>query len=252
MTIGDVMTRDVITVGPSASIHEAAMLMAEHGVSGLPVIDDDGRLVGILSEGDLILRQRRPPAAQPWWRRFFEDGEQLAREYRKATGITVGAVMTTEVTSINPVWGLDMAATIFQNRQIRRLPVVADGQLVGIVTRADLIKALVVSIGAGRGAAQGAPRPSETGGPMNWDGLERHRVDLKLPLLVIRGSRGVLACGYVNVETFNRTGEAGAIVTGVKDFDDMLAAKVVGVSTAAAQAGITTGMTGAEVVERIR
>lgn len=87
---------------------------------------------------------------------------------------------------------------------------------------------------------------------MNWQGLERHRIDLKLPLLVIRGSRGVLACGYLNVETFNKTGEVGAIVTGVKNFDDMLTAKVVSISTAAAQAGINAGMTGAEALEQIR
>ena len=87
---------------------------------------------------------------------------------------------------------------------------------------------------------------------MNWEGLARYRIDLKLPLLVIRGSRGVLACGYLNVETFNKTGEVGAVVTGVNNFDDMLAAQVVGVSTAAAQVGITAGMTGAEVAEHIR
>jgi uncharacterized protein YunC (DUF1805 family) len=73
---------------------------------------------------------------------------------------------------------------------------------------------------------------------VNWQGLERHRIDLKLPLLVIRGSRGVLACGCLNVETLNKTGEVGAIVTGVKTFADMLTAKVVSTSTAAAQAGI--------------
>ena len=87
---------------------------------------------------------------------------------------------------------------------------------------------------------------------MNWGGLARYRIDLKLPLLVIHGSRGVLACGYLNVETFNKTGEVGTIVTGVNNFDDMLAAQVVGVSTAAAQVGIKAGMTGAEVMQYIR
>ncbi|MCX5808365.1 MAG: DUF1805 domain-containing protein [Proteobacteria bacterium] len=87
---------------------------------------------------------------------------------------------------------------------------------------------------------------------MNWNGLEKHRIDLKLPLLIIRGSHGLLACGYLNVETFNKTGEAAAIVTGVKDFDDMLTAKVVKVSNAAEQAGIEPGMTGAEVIDHIR
>jgi uncharacterized protein YunC (DUF1805 family) len=86
---------------------------------------------------------------------------------------------------------------------------------------------------------------------MNWNGLEKHRIDLKLPLLIIRGRRGLLACGYLNVDTFNKTGEAAAIVAGVKDFDDMLTARVVKVSAAAEQTGIKPGMTGAEVVARI-
>jgi CBS domain-containing protein len=141
MTIEEVMTRDVITVGPATPIHKAAQLMVEHGVSGLPVVSDDGRLVGIVSEGDLILRQQHP-RERPWWRRFFEDGEQLAREYRRAMGTTVGEVMSHPAVSISPVWGIETAATILQNRRIRRLPVVLDGRLVGIVTRADLIKAL--------------------------------------------------------------------------------------------------------------
>jgi CBS domain-containing protein len=146
MTIEDVMTRDLITVTPAMPIHQAARLMVEHGVSGLPVVDDDGRLVGIISEGDLILRQTHREQ-RPWWRSFFDHGEQLAREYQKAAGTTVGEVMTRSVVSISPVWGIETAAAIMQNRRIRRLPVVHDGRLVGIVTRADLIKALAAEVG---------------------------------------------------------------------------------------------------------
>jgi CBS domain-containing protein len=146
MTIEEIMTRDVITVSPTTPIHQAARLMVEHGVSGLPVVGDDGRLVGIISEGDLILRQTRREE-RPWWRRFFESGEQLARDYQKAVGTTVGEVMTCSVVSISPVWGIETAAAIMQSRRIRRLPVVHDGLLVGIVSRADLIKALVTEVG---------------------------------------------------------------------------------------------------------
>lgn len=144
ITIEAVMTRDVITVSPTTPIHHAARLMVERGVSGLPVVDDGGRLVGIISDGDLILRQRHREQ-RPWWRSFFEHGEQLARAYQKAVGTTVGEVMTRSVISINPAWDIEMAATILQNRRIRRLPVVRDGQLVGIVSRGDLIKALATS-----------------------------------------------------------------------------------------------------------
>jgi CBS domain-containing protein len=102
VTIEAIMTRDVITVTPAAGIHTAAQLMIDHGVSGLPVVDDEGRLVGIISEGD------------------------------------VGQVMTRSVISLSPVWGIEVAAAIMQNRRIGRLPVVRDGQLVGIVTRGPI------------------------------------------------------------------------------------------------------------------
>jgi CBS domain-containing protein len=144
MTVEDVMTRDVITVSPATPIHEAARVMVERAVSGLPVIDADGRLVGIISDGDLILRQRRRKET-PWWHSFFTNGEQIAREYQRAVGTTVGEVMTRPVITISPVWGIEVAASILDSRNIRRLPVVQDGRLVGIVSRADLIKALAAS-----------------------------------------------------------------------------------------------------------
>lgn len=144
MTVEDVMTRDVITVSPATPIHEAARVMVERAVSGLPVIDADGRLVGIISDGDLILRQRRRKET-PWWHSFFTNGEQIAREYQRAVGTTVGEVMTRPVITISPVWGIEVAASILDSRNIRRLPVVQDGRLVGIVSRADLIRALAAS-----------------------------------------------------------------------------------------------------------
>ena len=141
MTVEDVMTRDVITVSPATPIHEAASLMVEHRVSGLPVIDAEGRLVGIISDGDLIVRQRRRKKT-PWWHLFFTHGEQLVREYQRAVGTTVGEVMSQPVVTISPVWGIEVAASILDGRNIRRLPVVRDGRLVGIVSRGDVIRAL--------------------------------------------------------------------------------------------------------------
>jgi len=153
MTVEDVMTRDVITVSTATPIHEAARLMVEHGVSGLPVIDADGRLAGIISDGDLILRQRRRKET-PWWHSFFTNGEQIAREYQRAIGTTVGEVMSRPAVTISPVWGIEVAASILDSRNIRRLPVVLDGRLVGIVSRADLVRALAASSGAAT-----SPRP---------------------------------------------------------------------------------------------
>jgi len=140
MTVEQIMTREVITVNPATSIHEAARLMVEHRVSGLPVMDG-ARLVGIVSDGDLIVRQRRRTTT-PWWHWFFVDGEELVQQYRRAVGTTVGDVMSHPVITISPAWDIAMAASILDSRHIRRLPVVVDGRLVGIVSRADLIRAL--------------------------------------------------------------------------------------------------------------
>lgn len=151
MKVEEIMTRDVITVSPNASIHAAARLMVDHGVSGLPVVDDSGNVVGILSEGDLILRQK-PRERLPWWRGFFAEGERLARDYQKAVGTTVAEVMTRSVVCVNPDLPIESAALIIDQRRIRRLPVVVAGQLVGIVSRGDLIKALATAPSGARTA----------------------------------------------------------------------------------------------------
>jgi CBS domain-containing protein len=141
VTIEDVMTRGVITVRPDTPIQEAARLMFTNRVSGLPVTDASERVVGIISDGDLIVRQRRSKV-RPWWRLFFENGEQLAREHKKIVGLAVADVMTRPVLVISPVFGIEIAAAILDSRQIRRLPVVQDGRLVGIVSRGDLVRVL--------------------------------------------------------------------------------------------------------------
>ncbi len=141
MNVESIMTRDVVSVAPGASIEHAAKLMVEHGISGLPVVDEAGSLVGMLSEGDLIMRQKPRPEMR-WWQVFFADAERLAREYQKATGTTVEEVMTRALVCTRPDASLEAAAALLHEHNIRRLPVVADGRLVGIVSRADLIKAL--------------------------------------------------------------------------------------------------------------
>jgi uncharacterized protein YunC (DUF1805 family) len=85
---------------------------------------------------------------------------------------------------------------------------------------------------------------------MENQSLEKFHIALKSPLLVIKASKGVLGCGYINVETFNQTGEAGAIVTGVRTHEDMLAARVIATSQAARGLGVNVGMTGREALEK--
>jgi CBS domain-containing protein len=140
MKVLENMTRDVITVTPTTPIHDVASLMANHGVSGLPVVDDKGSVVGIVTEADLLVRQK-PRTRMSWWRLFL-DGERLAREFQRAVGTTAGEVMTREVISIGPDLPIEAAAAILHESGIRRVPVVADGVLVGILSRGDLVKAL--------------------------------------------------------------------------------------------------------------
>ena len=147
MKVDDVMTRTVFTVGPTTTIEQAAKLMVERRVSGLPVVDGAGAVVGIVSEGDLIVRQR-PAERLTWWRMFFDDGEGLARDYRKRIGTVVGDVMTQAVIAVGPEVDVSVAAQLLHTRNIRRLPVVAEGKLVGIVSRGDLVRLLA------------APRPA--------------------------------------------------------------------------------------------
>jgi CBS-domain-containing membrane protein len=78
MTIRDVMTRDVVTARPDRPVHLAARLMVDHGIRGLPVVDEHGRIVGVVIEGNHIVRQK-PREEAPWWRLFFEDPETMAR-----------------------------------------------------------------------------------------------------------------------------------------------------------------------------
>ena len=91
-----------------------------------------------------------------------------------------------------------------------------------------------------------------TGAPMDWSNLERERIELASPLLIIKGESGFLACGYINAATCNKTGEACAIVNGVNNHDDMLEATISDVSVAAVALGVRVGMSGADALEILR
>ncbi len=133
------MQRDVVIVLPSDSVEQAARLMLEHRVSGLPVADGRGNLVGIVTEADRE-RYRPQPAL------VAADlclAERLAAEFVKSTGRRVKDVMTREVLSVPDTALLAEIAELFDREKIKRAPVLRDGKLVGIVTRTDLLRALV-------------------------------------------------------------------------------------------------------------
>ncbi len=144
----DVMVRDVVTVHPDTDVAEAIKLMSEHDVSALPVVDAAGNLVGVLSEADLIHRAELGTEKQrPWWLEAVTGASTLATEFAKSHGKKVGEVMTDGVISVAEETPLSEIAAIFERKRIKRVPVVKDGKLVGIVSRSNLIQALASVVG---------------------------------------------------------------------------------------------------------
>jgi CBS domain-containing protein len=148
MRAADVMVRDVVTVHPDTDVAEAIKLLAEHDVSALPVLDDAGNLVGMLSEADLIHRvEIGTEKRRPWWQEAVTGASTLAAEFAKSHGKKVGEVMATGVISVSEETLLSEIAALLERKRIKRVPVVRDGRLVGIVSRANLIQALASVVG---------------------------------------------------------------------------------------------------------
>jgi CBS domain-containing protein len=148
LTAAEVMTSDVITVGPDHPVRDVAELLYTRRISGVPVVDANGGVIGVVSEGDLIYHtalagERR----QTWWLGLFADENASARDYIKTHGRTARDVMSAKVVTVEDKATLADIAETMQRHGIKRIPVVRGGKLVGIVTRGDLLKGLV-SLGA--------------------------------------------------------------------------------------------------------
>lgn len=155
MFAADVMTHDVITVHPDATVKEIAELLLAKGISGVPVVDAAGALVGIVSEGDLMHRvENDTERRRSWWLELFADRERMAQDFIKSHARKAGDVMTRQVVIVKPDTPLGQVSTLLEKHRIKRVPVVDGGKIIGIVSRANLLKALVrVGEGATGGAA---------------------------------------------------------------------------------------------------
>jgi CBS domain-containing protein len=143
MKAQDIMSREVISVAPDTPVREIAALMTEKRISGVPVVSADGKLAGIISESDLLRRaEMGTEPRRKWWLKFFSDPDQMAREYTKIHGLKARDIMTREVVTVAADADLKKIADTFVERRIKRVPVVSDGKLAGIISRADVVKAL--------------------------------------------------------------------------------------------------------------
>jgi CBS domain-containing protein len=146
MNAGDVMTKNVVTVGPETPTRTVAKLLLGKGFSAVPVIADNGAVIGMVSESDLIASEIGALAPRRgWWLELLAEGEDLATEfvdYLKAVDRPAREVMTAPVVTVAEDTPVEAIAQTLQAHNIKRVPVLHEGRVVGIVSRADLVRAL--------------------------------------------------------------------------------------------------------------
>jgi len=139
----DVMVRDVVTVKPDTPVADVVDLLIEHDISALPVVDDEGNVIGIISESDLMRREELGTEKhRPRWIEAMTPASTLAREFAKSHGRRVGEIMSREVVSATEDMSLAEIAALLEKHRIKRVPILRDRKLVGIVSRSNLIQAL--------------------------------------------------------------------------------------------------------------
>ncbi len=153
MNASDVMTPNVIVASPDTSVTTLARLLLDNKISAVPIVDDDGRVVGIVSESDLLGRPSSR-SLRGWWLRLFDEETLCLEELATAKQLKARDVMTRQVVSVSDQMPLELIASLLHRLSLKRVPVVRDGKLVGIVSRADLLDALV------RGGQQSASEAS--------------------------------------------------------------------------------------------
>lgn len=155
ITAKDIMTSDVITVTPDLAVEKLAALLWKNNISGAPVVDAHGKVVGVVTESDLIDQNKKIHI--PTMISFLdsvimlESSEKIEKEIGKITGTTVQDICCREVVTVNEDTGIDEIATIMSEKHVHTLPVVRGGELVGVVGKNDIIKTLAQKIEEGEG-----------------------------------------------------------------------------------------------------
>ncbi len=149
LRVRDIMQTDVVTTGPDTTVEELADLLAEHKVSGVPVVDGANRVIGVVSEADVIMQDADlhfPHYVQLLESIIYlESIRKFEQRYRKAFGTKVADIMSREVVAISPEASVREAATLMADRGVNRLPVTEQRRVVGIVTRGDIVRAIAES-----------------------------------------------------------------------------------------------------------
>jgi CBS domain-containing protein len=162
MQADEIMTRNPVTVSADAPVPEIARVLLDHAISGVPVVDNRGALVGVVSEGDLVGRSEADRGARrDWWLRLLAEGETLDPNILaglKTRRLTARDVMSAPVVSVAETTEAGEIARLLEAHRIKRVPVLREGRVVGIVSRADLLRAFTAEHAARAGAAHGGRR----------------------------------------------------------------------------------------------
>lgn len=148
LTAKDIMTRQVITVTPELSVRELATLLLTHKIGGAPVVDGEGKLLGVVTESDLIDQGKNVhiPTVVSILDSFLvlENPNRMDQEFKKMLGRTVGDICAKELVTVNEETLLSDIATIMSEKRVHTLPVVAAGELVGVIGKTDLIRSITL------------------------------------------------------------------------------------------------------------
>jgi len=218
MNAADIMTTRVITVLPDTSVREVARILHANRISAVPVADAEGRILGMLSEGDLVRRARSgPDGGGSWWLTLLANRKALPGGAAAPGRLTAGDVMTREVVRVREDTPLEEVATLLERHHIKRVPVERDGRLAGIVSRANLIHGLA----ARRGGA--APATGDAGiRAAILDALAQAAVSTHLLNVVVSDATAYLWGAVESASEHQAVRAAAETVPGVKRVSDHL------------------------------
>jgi CBS domain-containing protein len=222
MQASDIMSRTVVTVRENATIVEAIGLMLDHHVSGLPVLDATGELCGVVTEGDLLRRhETNTEPHHTWWWNFVHGPGAQAAEYVRANTRRVSDLMTATPVTVGEATPAGEIADLMERKRVKRLPVVKEGVVVGIVSRADMLRALAAELTkphmAKPGEADEVLSAQITGelDKQGWFKNGRIEVDVEDGVVTLRGS-------FIDARERDAARVAAENVPGVKAVRDML------------------------------
>jgi CBS domain-containing protein len=218
MQAKDVMTAPVLSVAPDTTIGEISKLLLERGISAVPVLDGDGKLVGIVSEGDLVWRLEPGRHRPSWWLALLNDEDKQARDYTKSHSRRAADVMTRRVVSVDEFATLGSIATLLEKHHIKRVPVLRDGRVIGIVSRANLLQGL-----AGYSSVPDAALDDEALRVRLSDELQRAGVDTLFVNVVVYAGAVHLWGNVSSAEQHAAAKIAAQTVAGTRVVEDHLA-----------------------------